>query len=296
MSRPSGTLTTPEFLTDDKAEIYKKRWDENYGPGKQGRTAILGNGLKYEALTQTAEDSQLVEQLKMSAEMICSTFHVPGWKVGVGARPAYQNASLEQQSYYNDAVQTQMQGIESLLTEGLGVDRVSDKTYRVDLDEDVLLRMDEGALTTVLAEQVKGGLAMPDENRKRLNLPPVPGGNTVYLQQQNYSLAALAKRDASDDPFGTAKPAAAAPSLPTAPESEKDLGVVLQRMADDLTTKQGQLFSELDSRIQEREAKRAAEAREAEQRALEIQSQAEKEAEALATALILRFSDAQSLA
>ena len=32
-------------------------------------------------------------------------------------------------------------------------------------------------------------------------MPPTPGGESPYLQMQNYSLAALAKRDASDDPF-----------------------------------------------------------------------------------------------
>jgi hypothetical protein len=40
-----------------------------------------------------------------------------------------------------------------------------------------------------------------DEMRKRANLPPTKGGDTVYLQQQNFSLEALAKRDAQEDPF-----------------------------------------------------------------------------------------------
>ncbi|EMR5235565.1 phage portal protein, partial [Salmonella enterica] len=40
------------------------------------------------------------------------------------------------------------------------------------------------------------------EARKSENLPPVEGGDSLFLQQQNFSLAALAKRDASDDPFG----------------------------------------------------------------------------------------------
>ena len=42
---------------------------------------------------------------------------------------------------------------------------------------------------------------MPNEARAEIGLQPVAGGDTPYLQQQNYSLAALAKRDAKDDPF-----------------------------------------------------------------------------------------------
>jgi phage portal protein BeeE len=49
-----------------------------------------------------------------------------------------------------------------------------------------------------------------NEKRRRLDLLPVEGGDDVYLQQQNYSLTALAKRDAKPDPFG--KPPTAAPA------------------------------------------------------------------------------------
>ena len=35
-------------------------------------------------------------------------------------------------------------------------------------------------------------------------MEPVEGGDSPYLQQQNYSLEALAKRDAASDPFAPA--------------------------------------------------------------------------------------------
>lgn len=272
MSRPSGTLTTPEFLTEDKAEIYKKRWNENYGPGKQGQTAILGNGLKYEAMTQTAEDSQLVEQLKMSAEMICATFHVPGWKVGVGSRPAYQNANIEQQGYYNDCLQPLVEAIEALLDDGLGLTNQQGRTLGVELDIDALLRMDESTLTNVLKEQVGSGITKPNEARKRVNLGPVKGGDTVYLQQQNYSIAALDKRDTGADPFGTAKPLA--PTMPAAPPAPaKEFEAIAERL-DRLETKESPLLLEIKAALvaqaderKAEEAKRLAEI--AEQKATE---------------------------
>ncbi|MEP8872515.1 portal protein [Enterobacter hormaechei] len=34
-----------------------------------------------------------------------------------------------------------------------------------------------------------------------ISSPRIPGGDALYLQQQNFSLEALARRDASDDPF-----------------------------------------------------------------------------------------------
>jgi phage portal protein BeeE len=49
----------------------------------------------------------------------------------------------------------------------------------------------------------------PNEARLKENLPPVEGGDTPYLQQQNWSLAQLDKRDIVAD-----KPAVAAPQEP----------------------------------------------------------------------------------
>jgi phage portal protein BeeE len=57
----------------------------------------------------------------------------------------------------------------------------------------------------------------PDEARFKANYLPVTGGATPYLQQQNYSLAALARRDAQPDPFATEKPPPAK-QLPGWPE------------------------------------------------------------------------------
>ncbi|MDH4651202.1 portal protein, partial [Escherichia coli] len=55
-----------------------------------------------------------------------------------------------------------------------------------------------------LGESVKNTLLTPNEARKRENLPPLAGGDALYLQQQNYSLDALSRRDAREDPFASA--------------------------------------------------------------------------------------------
>lgn len=47
----------------------------------------------------------------------------------------------------------------------------------------------------------------PDEARAKFGLEPVDGGDTPYLQQQNFALSSLAKRDALPNPFVIDKPA-----------------------------------------------------------------------------------------
>jgi phage portal protein BeeE len=140
----------------------------------------------------------------MSGEIICSVFHVPGYKVGVGPTPTYQNAEVLNQIYYSDCIQVQIEGIEALIDEGLGIEAAG---YCVEFELDDLLRMDSATKIKMLGEAVGGAIMSPNEARNRLNLASVDGGDTPYLQQQNYSLAALNKRDTQADPFGTSQPA-----------------------------------------------------------------------------------------
>ena len=87
------------------------------------------------------------------------------------------------------------------------------------LDLDGLLKMDTKTKVETLAAAVSGALLSPDEARQQLDKPRVPGGKSPYLQQQNFSLEALAKRDAQADPFAK-PPSAAPPALPAPAEPE----------------------------------------------------------------------------
>ena len=149
----------------------------------------------------TATDSQLVEQLRWSAETVCSVFHVPAYKVGV-ATPTYNNAEILNQIYYSDCLQSLVESIELCLDEGLELPA----PYGTDFDLASLLRMDTAALYKSNNDAVGGGWMSPNEARRRVDLAPVEGGDSPLIQQQNYSLAALAKRDAQADPFNEPQP------------------------------------------------------------------------------------------
>ena len=167
--------------------------------------AILGDGLKYKSLTMNATDAQLIEQLRWTGENVCATFHVPNYKIGAGPPPSLDNIEALERQYYAQALQTLFECIELLLDEGLELSREGSRTLGVEFDLDDLLRMDSKTLIKSEARAVGAGIRTPNEARKRLNTGPVQGGDTPYLQQQNFSLAALDKRDKLDDPFSAPK-------------------------------------------------------------------------------------------
>lgn len=198
MSRPSGVLTAPGAISDDTAARLKASWEANYSGANAGKVAVLGDGLTYNAMSITAEDSQLIEQLKFSGEMICATFHVPPYKLGLGQMPTVNNVAALNQQYYDQALQPIVENMERRLKDGLEVQDPSE----VWLDEGVLLRMDPATRLDSHIKAISGALLAPNEARRMENWAPQEGGDVLYLQQQNFSLAALAKRDAKDDPFG----------------------------------------------------------------------------------------------
>lgn len=196
--KPSGVITIPGAVDAEKAKEIKAAWDVGYTGENAGKTGLLSGGAEYKAITMSAVDAQTVEQQKLSAEMVCSAFHVPAYKAGVGEIPSSDNVEALEQQYYSQCLQVLIESIEALLKETfeLGTNK------RVELDIGALLRMDSERRMKALGDGVKNTILTPNEARKSENLPPIEGGDSLFLQQQNYSLAALAKRDASEDPFG----------------------------------------------------------------------------------------------
>jgi HK97 family phage portal protein len=218
-AQPSGILTAPGAVPDNVADRLKADWEANFTGENYGRVAVLGGGLQFEKLAMTAAEGQMIEQLKWTAEVVCSTFHVPPYKIGIGVMPTYNNIQALNVEYYSQCLQVLMEAAELCLDEGLGIgEGVGPGTILgTEFDTDNLLRMDSVTLADV-TDKLRN-TETPDEGRGRWSLPPTPGGNVVYRQQQDYSLAALAKRDAQPDPFNASKPPEA-PAAPPAPAQE----------------------------------------------------------------------------
>lgn len=190
-ANPSGVLTAPGAISDATAMRLKTHWESGYTGANAGKVAVLGDGLKFEPMRMTATDAQMIETLRWTAEVVCSTFHVPAYKIGVGALPTYNNIEALTQDYYSQCLQSHIEQMETALDDGLEMPG----EMGVELDLDVLFRMDSATKIRMLAEGIRGAIYAPNEARLRMNLPPLDGGDSVYMQQQNYSLEALAKRE-----------------------------------------------------------------------------------------------------
>jgi len=219
-SNPGGILTAPGVILQETADRLKAYWDANFTGDNVGKVAILGDGLKYEAMSVNAADAQLIEQLNWTGINICSVFHVQPYMISIGPPPPYANIEPLYIQYHSQCLQSLIENFELVYDEGIGLGREFGNRYGTEFDLTDLMRMDTVSKTTAASAAISSGGMSPNEARKRyFDLGPVPGGDTPYLQQQNFGLAALADRDAHQ-PF--AKPTPAPPVQPP-PPIERDL-------------------------------------------------------------------------
>lgn len=197
---PGGIVEVPGHINKETVARLKAAWTTNYGGDNYGAVAFLSDGMTYKPVNvMSAHDAQAVEQLKWGDEKICSVYKVPPYMVGVGPPPNYNNIEALNQQYYSQCIQSHVEHIEALLDEGfmLTAGKIEGRKLRVRFDIDDLLRMDSATKMNTAKEGVLGGIVTPNEARRRFNYAAVEGGDTPYLQEQNFSLAALSRRDQS---------------------------------------------------------------------------------------------------
>jgi HK97 family phage portal protein len=234
-SQPSGVLVAPGPIDPDSAQRLKDYWSARFSGDNAGNVAILGDGMKYDSMRMSSVDAQVISQLDWTAETICSTFGVPPHMVGVGPMPTHDNIEAIIQAYYSNGLQIHIEKFELVMARGLGMP----DSARIELNLDNLFRMDSGRRIDKLTQAISGSIYTPNEARRELNMSPIEGGDTIYMQQQNFSIAALYERD-QQSPLLQPDPPPAPPAEPVEPEDDSGDTVdeeELERAAFDLRTK-----------------------------------------------------------
>jgi len=216
-SSPGGVLTAPGAISDETAKRLKDTWDTNYSGANVGKVAVLGDGLKYEQMAVNAADAQLIEQLKWTADTVCSCFHVQPYMISAGPPPPYANVEPLLLQYYSQCLQSLIENLELCLDEGLELPA----PYGTEVNLDDLMRMDSTTRTNSAQTTItSGGMTINEARKKYFDLGPIKGGETPYMQQQMWPLDQLASR-----------PVPAVPTaLPAAPAPEEDDEKVIARL------------------------------------------------------------------
>ena len=187
MSRPSGVLSTDEKLTKEQMDALRKAWYEKSRGLATGEVPVLSWGLKWQSLTITSEDAQLIEAYRMSVEDIARVFNIPLMLIGDYTRATYNNSEALMRHWLASGLGFMLEHIERSFAKFFRLPQ----TEIVNFDVTGLLRTDFEKRINGLTKGIMGGLYSPNEARAQEGLPAVEFGDEPRVQAQNVPLSSV---------------------------------------------------------------------------------------------------------
>lgn len=213
MSRASGVLTSPGKISNDLAARLKTEWDQNFKGGSMGRTAVLGEGMKWEPLTISAADAQLIEQLRWSVEDVARCFRVPTYMLTDASKVSFKNTEQLARNYYSQTLQYHIESIEARIDQAFDL---ADDIY-CEFDLSALLRMELDARMAAYQTGINAGILTINEARKMEELEPKTGGDEPLVQMQYRPLSMAGEPTTAQPPPSPPEPD---PELDPEPDPE----------------------------------------------------------------------------
>ena len=220
MGRPSGLLTAPGKVSKELADRLRTEWQQNYGPGQSGKTAMLGDGLKWEPITLSAVDSQLIDLLKFGVSDVGRVYRVPAFMLGELDKVTYRNSETLMRTYYSGCLQYHLEALEARLSSAFALA----PDVELEFDIDAILRAELDVRFAAYEKGIQSGFLTINEARDLEGLKNVKGGDEPMMQVQYAPLSTL---DGTQLKPTAPPPAAPPPDEPPKPPPTKDADEVI---------------------------------------------------------------------
>lgn len=192
---PGGLLIKDgvPFTPAQRQEAERLLHEKFVGALNAGRPMLLDNGLKWQQLTLSAEDSQMLESRRFSIEEIARIFQVPPHLIGHTENSTSWGTGLEQQTlgFVQFSLRRRLKRIEQALEKQLLSARDRAEGITVEFNLEGLLRGDSAGRASFYQSGLTNGWMTINEVRARENLPPVAGGDVPRMQSQNVPITQM---------------------------------------------------------------------------------------------------------
>jgi HK97 family phage portal protein len=205
MSRPSGVLTTDLQIKQPDVEALRARWNEQAKGLNAGGVPILTHGLKFQPISISAEDAQIVEQQKLTDRKIASVFGVPAILLGITDTTTQKSTETIMAEWLASGLGFVINHIEQAFDKFIGLATSPAGREWTEFDTRMLLRSMFKDRIDGLARGVQGGIYSPNEARRLEGLPEAEDGDEPRVQQQVVPLS-----------FANTPPPAPSPPVPAA--------------------------------------------------------------------------------
>jgi HK97 family phage portal protein len=190
--KPTGVLMVDKVLTDDQRLALKKNFAE-MSDGNTSRLFVLEASMKYQQISFTPEQLELLSTRQFIIEEICRWFDVPPVLVHHSNVTTW-GSGVEQivDGWHKLSVRPMLVNIEQALTKRVLTPRQR-VTLSVEINQDALLRGSLKDRAEIYAKQTQNGIMTRNEARQLENLPPdsSDNANTLTVQTNLVPIAVL---------------------------------------------------------------------------------------------------------
>ena len=181
-SRPSGFLSHPAALSDEAAKNLKSQWQSAQGGLENAhRVAVLEEGITWQAMGMTAEDSQFLETRKFQITEVARWFNLPPHKLRDLERATFTNVEEQNLEYMEDTIDPWLVRWEQALKYYMLTPRDRANGLFIEFVRSAQLRASTEKRGAYYRERFNVGSITPNQIRALENENPLEGGDTAYV-------------------------------------------------------------------------------------------------------------------
>ena len=175
---PGMVFTTDQKVAPEVIKRFMESWQAKFGgKGNSNKVAFLSGGFKPEKISFTAKDMDFKELQSMMRDDIMAVFKVPKTILGLTDDVNRANAEATTRSFMERVVTPRMKKLVAHLNE----------FYLPNWEDDLFFDFDDPApedtelKLKIYESGLNFGWLTTNEVREQENLPPVEGGDTIYI-------------------------------------------------------------------------------------------------------------------
>lgn len=178
----SGVLSLDRLLTPEQREAVRANFS-SLTTGTSERLLVLENGMKFDPISMSPQDIELLSSRKFQIEEICRWFGVPSVLVNDTSGSTSWGSGIEQlvSGFYKLNLRPYLERIENSVACNLFTETEANE-YEFEFDFEGLLRSDFKSRLEAYRTAVAGTIMTPNEVRRIEGLPTVSGGDMLLSQ------------------------------------------------------------------------------------------------------------------
>lgn len=187
---PRGILRTPDSLSDDAKKRLAEQWQKAQGGLKKAhKVAVLEEGLEFQDIGFSAEDSQFLEGREFQVRDVARWTGIPPSKLAETSQATYSNVEQEDIAAAKDHLMPWARRWQQALGNQLLTPQERADGLFFEFEFKGLLQADTETRGQFYMDLKSAGAITPNEIRSLENMGPIDGGDTAFVQMQDVPLA-----------------------------------------------------------------------------------------------------------